>query len=207
MKIKREKKNPQYNLQSLFIHNNIEHYKKFIYQQKEIKNKSLSLKYNFSTVLYYSFIMTSSNTVFNKFSSSTDLRKTTAPIGLGGLFGNESDNDDDNDVKYSKEFEQIYDIQDIVIGNIELKIRQFSWHEANANQVWPGTYRLAEYIDNNRDKYSVGKILELGAATGALSIYLSSAPRNFDMVTSDIDDGIYLLIIYYLIIMCYYHYH
>jgi hypothetical protein len=132
--------------------------------------------------------MASSNTKFNKFTSSTDVKITTAPIGLGGLFG-ESD-DEDNLDKDSNGFTQIYDIQDIVIGNIEMKIRQFSWHKANANQVWPGTYRLAEYIDNDREKYSVGKILELGAATGALSLYLCSAPRNFDMVTSDIDDGI-----------------
>jgi predicted nicotinamide N-methyase len=72
---------------------------------------------------------------------------------------------------------------------MQLKVRQFSWHMANANKVWPGTFALAMYIEENRGKYSSGPILELGAATGALAIFLSAPPRSFDVTTSDIDDG------------------
>ena len=67
--------------------------------------------------------------------------------------------------------------------------RQFAWHKANGNKVWPGTFNLAEYIDQHIEYYRSGPILELGAATGALSMYLSSDPHNFDICTSDIEDN------------------
>ena len=48
---------------------------------------------------------------------------------------------------------------------------------------------MAEFIEENLDIYNTGKILELGAATGALSMYMMSGSRSLDVVTSDIDDG------------------
>ncbi len=66
-------------------------------------------------------------------------------------------------------------------------MRQFSWHCANANKVWPGTFVLSEYIDSRIDFFRCGQVLELGAATGALSMFFTR--RGVRVVTSDIDDG------------------
>lgn len=55
----------------------------------------------------------------------------------------------------------------------------------------PGTYALAEYIRTHLDAFRSKAVLELGAATGVLSVYLhkvldgSDAPKIY---TSDIDD-------------------
>jgi hypothetical protein len=129
------------------------------------------------------------------------------PMSLGDLFGGHDNDDADGENGNSdttpsnrdNEFKQNYELQNITILDKTIKIRQFSWHQTNANQVWPGTFRLAEYIINNSNKYSPDydesnqsstfKILELGAATGALSIYLKLSSTRFDMITSDIDDG------------------
>eukprot|EP00596_Hydrurales_sp_CCMP1899_P004118 CAMPEP_0119033710 /NCGR_PEP_ID=MMETSP1177-20130426/761_1 /TAXON_ID=2985 /ORGANISM="Ochromonas sp, Strain CCMP1899" /LENGTH=461 /DNA_ID=CAMNT_0006990655 /DNA_START=103 /DNA_END=1489 /DNA_ORIENTATION=+ len=110
-------------------------------------------------------------------------REIEAPVCLGDLFAESDDEADD------QTFSQLYEVQDLDIGGKKFKIRQFAWHGANANKVWPGTFNLAEYICLNKDTYIRWPILELGAATGALSIYLSSEPFKFNIFTSDIDDG------------------
>lgn len=107
----------------------------------------------------------------------------SAPISLSDIFSG-ADSDEE-----STPFEQEYEVQTITINEMHIKIRQFSWHQANANQVWPGTYNLAKYIMINAQKYSTGAILELGSATGALAIYLNSSNLNFNVITTDIDDG------------------
>lgn len=49
---------------------------------------------------------------------------------------------------------------------------------ANANKVWPGTFILADFMSKHEGRYKgKGRILELGAATGALSIFLRLKPR------------------------------
>lgn len=120
-----------------------------------------------------------------------------APISLSDIFGDvDSYNENDRSLD-PNEFKQKYEIQEIKVLDKILNIRQFSWHQTNANQVWPGTFRLAEYIINNAGRYNPAssssscpfKVLELGAATGALSIFLKSPPYCMDMITSDIDDG------------------
>jgi len=105
-----------------------------------------------------------------------------APFSLGSFF-------EERGEEGSEELEQQFEEQELVIGESTLRIRQYAWHMANGNKVWPGTFSLAEYLDLHRDVYSKGRILELGAATGALCIYLRLAPRRFDVWTSDIDDG------------------
>lgn len=56
--------------------------------------------------------------------------------------------------------------------------------------MWPGTFTLAEFLAAHRERYSDGgDMLELGAATGALSIYLCSIFPHLRLCTSDIDDG------------------
>jgi len=96
---------------------------------------------------------------------------------LGGLFGE------------AEEFTNEYEVQELDIAGTVLKIRQFSWHEANANKVWPGTFTLAEYIVLHMDTYRSGTLLELGAATGALALLLRMPQYSINIVTSDIDDG------------------
>jgi len=96
---------------------------------------------------------------------------------LGGLFGD------------TEEFVNEYEVQELDIAGTVLKIRQFSWHEANANKVWPGTFTLAEYIVEHMDTYRSGSLLELGAATGALALFLRLPQYNLNIITSDIDDG------------------
>ena len=102
-----------------------------------------------------------------------------APIGVGGLFGGD---DEDEDAGFQQQFE----VQRITIADRTYDIRQFSWHQANANQVWPGAIRLGEFMITRKDLYSSGRILELGAATGALA--MSMTVNGFDVVTSDYDD-------------------
>jgi predicted nicotinamide N-methyase len=80
-------------------------------------------------------------------------------------------------------------VQELDIAGIKLLIRQFSWHEANANKVWPGTFTLAEYIVEHLDTYRAGVLLELGAATGALALFLRQPQYNLNVITSDISDG------------------
>lgn len=91
-----------------------------------------------------------------------------APIGLGGMFHIPDSDDEDGQ---PEEFENTYEVQELDLGDLTIKVRQYSWHEANANQVWPGTFALASFVKNSSLRYH-DKCLELGSATGALAIYL-----------------------------------
>jgi len=119
------------------------------------------------------------------------MNNNQAPINIADIF-HIDDSDEENDNATSNNsgvFQEEYSIASIQIKEISLQIRQFSWHQTNANKIWPGMYRLAEFITNSGDKYKNSRILELGAATGALSLYLQHFPEDgYDMVTSDIDD-------------------
>jgi hypothetical protein len=112
-----------------------------------------------------------------------------APFSIGGLFGSDGDDDD---------LEQNYEVSAVSFSALlpPLQIRQFAWHEANANRVWPGTFVLSNFLTMGdpellaRLQHAGTTCLELGAATGALSIHLSSPPWNIKIHTSDIaDDG------------------
>jgi predicted nicotinamide N-methyase len=101
---------------------------------------------------------------------------------LVGLF----DSEEEEEAEYEHEFH----VQELQICGRTYQIRQFRWHEANANQVWPGTFALSEYMSKNIERYKEGLILELGAATGALALHLC-AQFDCSVVTSDIvDDGV-----------------
>ena len=65
-----------------------------------------------------------------------------APLSLGSLF---QDEEDDSPV----EFEQMYETTSMNICKNDFLIRQYSWHKANANKVWPGTFELAQYLECN----------------------------------------------------------
>ena len=55
--------------------------------------------------------------------------------------------------------------------------------------MWPGTFALAEFINAHRNRYSREDVLELGSATGALSIFFKKSFPEVRLCTSDIDDG------------------
>ena len=63
----------------------------------------------------------------------------SAPITLNGFFGPDSD-DDDTDIKGESAFSQIYEVTEFHLGSSDFKVRQFSWHKANGNQVMEFTY-------------------------------------------------------------------
>ncbi|XP_076882777.1 uncharacterized protein LOC143531342 [Bidens hawaiensis] len=70
---------------------------------------------------------------------------------------------------------------------MELVIREFSFHQMNANLLWPGTFAFAEWLVQNRSKIQGRHILELGSGTGALAIFLKKL-YEVDITTSDYDD-------------------
>ena len=82
-----------------------------------------------------------------------------------------------------------YSEQTVQLCDESLVIRQYCWHMANANKVWPGTFTLAEFLTSHRERYAAGDMLELGSATGALSIYIRKLFVDIRLCTSDIDDG------------------
>ena len=100
------------------------------------------------------------------------------PIDLGGLFPDS----DDEVTQEEEEFVSKGETQLLSIGTLNLQIRQFSWHQANANQVWPGTFILADFLDDMQDRYNCGSCLELNAATDALTIYLRL--RNYENIVT-----------------------
>jgi hypothetical protein len=94
--------------------------------------------------------------------TSTRRRKdggVEAPVSLLGLF-----KDDDGDDEEATTFEQIYDEQQLQVADLMLTIRQYCWHAANANKVWPGTFVLAEFI-NERIEMFRGRFISIHTST------------------------------------------
>ncbi|RDX90376.1 hypothetical protein CR513_27765, partial [Mucuna pruriens] len=69
----------------------------------------------------------------------------------------------------------------------ELIIREFSFHQLNANLLWPGTFAFAEWLVQHRSCIDGRRVIELGSGTGALAIFLRKS-YNLDITTSDYDD-------------------
>lgn len=70
---------------------------------------------------------------------------------------------------------------------MELIIREFSFHQLNANLLWPGTFAFAEWLVQHRSCIEGRRAIELGSGTGALAIFLQKS-YNLDITTSDYDD-------------------
>jgi len=104
------------------------------------------------------------------------------------LFGRGSSDEEDNTSSQTG-FKQQFDFQEYLFPEgIKLKIREFSFHPLNANIVWPGTLQFAEWIQQNWKEYFEGKnLLELGSASGALSLFIKKW-KNVDVITSDYSD-------------------
>ena len=134
-----------------------------------------------------------------------------APISLISFFPDSSESDqsdgegsnDQAEVSYN---DPCYESQTIEICGQNIVVRQYSFHSHNANQVWPGTFNLAEYLlvtqPDGSFTYNWGSVLELGTATGLLSMRLaldcsfSEDIKQYsrriyactDIVTSDVED-------------------
>ncbi len=110
----------------------------------------------------------------------------SAPVSLGGLFGPNSSSDDEGGGNgFANEAEE----STVVLAGLPVRVRQRPFHPLNANAVWPGTLVLAEWIAANAAERLAGRrILELGAATGALAVFCVRA-HGLDVTTSDVDDG------------------
>jgi len=111
-------------------------------------------------------------------------RDIEAPISLMGLFDDPSE---PAEVWENTSEEQIVH----VVGN-DLRVRQYCFHEKNANRVWPGTFNLAEYYLSPDQPGLLSDllsspVLELGSATGLLALRFSQA--GVDISTSDYDDS------------------
>ncbi|KDO56626.1 hypothetical protein CISIN_1g026036mg [Citrus sinensis] len=70
---------------------------------------------------------------------------------------------------------------------MELVIREFAFHQLNANFLWPGTFSFAEWLMHHREWIERRRCIELGSGTGALAIFLRKA-MNLDITTSDYND-------------------
>ncbi|KAL1368627.1 hypothetical protein HN51_022791 [Arachis hypogaea] len=70
---------------------------------------------------------------------------------------------------------------------MELVVREFSFHQLNANLLWPGTFAFAEWLVQNRSCIEGRHAIELGSGTGALAIFLRKM-YNLDITTSDYAD-------------------
>ncbi|KAG9453998.1 hypothetical protein H6P81_006902 [Aristolochia fimbriata] len=70
---------------------------------------------------------------------------------------------------------------------MDLLIREFSFHQLNANLLWPGTFAFTEWLVQHRYYLEGRRIIELGSGTGALAIFLRKS-FEVDITTSDYDD-------------------
>ncbi|KAK9289477.1 hypothetical protein L1049_007632 [Liquidambar formosana] len=68
-----------------------------------------------------------------------------------------------------------------------LLIREFSFHQLNANLLWPGTFSFAEWLVQHRSWIEGRRCIELGSGTGALAIFLRKS-FQLDITTSDYND-------------------
>ncbi|XP_077223095.1 S-adenosyl-L-methionine-dependent methyltransferases superfamily protein [Tasmannia lanceolata] len=74
-----------------------------------------------------------------------------------------------------------------VFPGMDLLIREFSFHQLNANLLWPGTFAFAEWLVQNRHWLEGRRIIELGSGTGALAIFLQIS-FGVDITSSDFND-------------------
>ena len=74
-----------------------------------------------------------------------------APFSLAGLF---VDSDDDGN-NFTDDNLYQYESQDLLLGDLRIKITQSAYHPTNANKVWPGTYILVDYMLSNWMRYGI----------------------------------------------------
>ncbi|KAB1224352.1 hypothetical protein CJ030_MR2G004217 [Morella rubra] len=87
----------------------------------------------------------------------------------------------------TKETQQSYVEGKHEFPGVELLIREFSFHQLNANLLWPGTFAFAEFLAQHRSWIEGRRCIELGSGIGGLAIYLRKS-YFLNITTSDYDD-------------------
>ncbi|XP_052147593.1 uncharacterized protein LOC127766555 [Oryza glaberrima] len=113
----------------------------------------------------------------------------TALFSAASLFRDADDDQDGMQVDADEQVQSVqYEERAHKFPGMELKIREFSSHQLNANMLWPGTFLFADWLVKNKSILHGRRILELGSGTGALAIFLRKA-FQVDITTTDYDDG------------------
>ncbi|KAF8103772.1 hypothetical protein N665_0185s0044 [Sinapis alba] len=94
-----------------------------------------------------------------------------------------ADDDDSSDGETSESFVD----RNHQFPGMELHIREFGFHQLNANLLWPGTFAFADWLVQHPHFIHNRRCLEIGSGTGALAIFLNKE-FNLDITTSDYDD-------------------
>ncbi|XP_068318907.1 uncharacterized protein [Pyrus communis] len=97
------------------------------------------------------------------------------------------DDDDSSSGEENTESQQNFVERRHEFPGMELVVREFSFHQLNANLLWPGTFAFAEWLVEHRPSIEGRHCLELGSGTGALAIFLRRL-FNLDITTSDYND-------------------
>ncbi|KAL3531695.1 hypothetical protein ACH5RR_005216 [Cinchona calisaya] len=98
-----------------------------------------------------------------------------------------ADSDENSTDEENKETPQNFEERKHQFPGMELIIREFSFHQLNANLLWPGTFAFAEWLVQHRSWMEGRRVIELGSGTGALAIFLYKSFK-LDITTSDYDD-------------------
>ncbi|WOL00716.1 protein-lysine methyltransferase METTL21C [Canna indica] len=103
------------------------------------------------------------------------------------LFEDDEVSEESQEAAEGKESSELHVQRVHAFPGMELMIREFSFHQLNANLLWPGTFAFSNWLVENQSLLHGARILELGSGTGALAIFLQ---RSFgvDITTSDFDD-------------------
>ncbi|KAJ8570748.1 hypothetical protein K7X08_037720 [Anisodus acutangulus] len=107
----------------------------------------------------------------------------TALFSPSSLFGGSDSNSTDEE---NTETQQNFVERKHQFPEMELLIQEFSFHQMNANLLWPGTFAFAEWLAQHTSWLRGRRIIELGSGTGALAIFLRKS--YLDITTSDYDD-------------------
>lgn len=98
-----------------------------------------------------------------------------------------ADQDSSSSDAETTETHQSYEERSHQFPGMELLIREFSFHQLNANLLWPGTFAFAEWLVQHRSWIEGRRTIELGSGTGALAIFLRKV-FQLDITTSDYED-------------------
>lgn len=91
-----------------------------------------------------------------------------------------------NDLFEDEDFSQQYEENSYILGGMTIKIREFSFHRLNANQVWPGNQIFADFLVTKLEDLRGKRVLELGSGSGILTIFLKK--HGIDVTASDCPD-------------------
>ncbi|KAL8093042.1 hypothetical protein AgCh_035068 [Apium graveolens] len=101
------------------------------------------------------------------------------------LFAQEDDSSTDEE---NAEAQQKFVERNHQFPGMELLIREFTFHQLNANLLWPGSFAFAEWLVQHKSWIEGKRIIELGSGTGGLAIFLWKL-FQIDITTSDYDDS------------------